>query len=242
MKITEKIKMDEVEFKKNGAINIVALGDSVTHGCLSADEFDYEAPYWNQLRKKINALKPSIPVNVINSGIGATTAPQGVERLERDVICHHPDLVIVCFGLNDVNFPLEDFENALYEIFTRCSKISDVIYLAPNMLNSYVHKNTHPRHVNYAHQTMDYQINGKMDLYMEKAKEVASKCSVYVCDGYGYMKKAEKEGRDTTEMLSNFVNHPTREIHKIFADMLFDIIFGDMKNDGKTFSGVIERK
>ena len=241
MRIIEKLKMTEDEFKKNGAINIVALGDSVTHGCFSADEFDYEATYWSVLRKKINKVKPSMPVNAINSGQGATTAPHAAERLERDVLSYHPDLVIVCFGLNDVNFPLEDFKKALETIFTKCKENSDVIYLSPNMMNSYVHEKTNPRHVNYAHTTAQYQTSGKMDLYVDEAKKIAEKCGVLVCDGYGAMKKMGEEGKDTTELLSNYVNHPIREIHALWADMLFDIIFKDSDISDTTFSGVINK-
>ena len=33
------------------------------------------------------------------------------------------------------------------------------------------------------------------------------------------------EGVDTTALLINGMNHPAPEMHKLFADMLFDLIF-----------------
>ncbi len=42
-----------------------------------------------------------IAAAVINAGIGDTTTRQAVARLDRDVRRHHPDLVVVQFGIND---------------------------------------------------------------------------------------------------------------------------------------------
>ena len=49
MDIREKIYMDYNDFIKNGPINIVALGDSVTHRALAQNEIDYETVYHNRL-------------------------------------------------------------------------------------------------------------------------------------------------------------------------------------------------
>ena len=240
MKIVEKLNMTSEQFRKEGAVNIVALGDSVTQGQFAADEIDYEAVYWNVLRRKINEKRNTVPVNVINSGIGATTSKMALERLERDVLSHHPDLVIVCFGLNEVNFPLEDFLSSLEKIFTECNKICDVIYLTPCMLNTYVCEKTHPRHMEYAHTTMQYQLSGKMDLYIEKAKEIAEELGVPVCDCYGKIKKMADNGIDTTALLANYVNHPSREIHQLFADSLYEIIFCDGDISEKDIDNLIK--
>ena len=65
--------------KENGAINIVVFGDSITHGALNGFN-DYETVYWNLLRKKLNSVRDSVPVNMINSGIGRTTAKSSLTR------------------------------------------------------------------------------------------------------------------------------------------------------------------
>ncbi len=44
MNIKEKLNMDKEALLKNGAITIVAFGDSVTHGALR-DPIDYENAY-----------------------------------------------------------------------------------------------------------------------------------------------------------------------------------------------------
>ncbi|MBQ8818085.1 MAG: SGNH/GDSL hydrolase family protein [Clostridia bacterium] len=225
MKICEKIKMERVELEEKGPITIVAFGDSVTHGAVGVGEIDYETVYWNRLRKKINALRSYVPVNVINAGIGGTTANQSLPRLEAQVLSHNPDLVIVCFGLNDVNGEKEAFLNALSIIFQRCKESgADVIYMTPNMLNTYVADDTPGEHLEYAKKTANIQLSGKMDDYMESACALAREMNVFVCDCYAKWKELSKT-QDTTLLLANRINHPIREMHELFAQDLFDTIF-----------------
>jgi len=227
MKITDKINMDINGLIENGPITIVAFGDSVTHGALASDEFNYETVYWNRLKQKILSLRDYIPVNVINAGIGGISAKRSLNRLESQVLKHEPDLVIVCFGLNDVNGSLEDYLSSLKYIFDKCTENSaEVIFMTPNMLNTYVADDTHKNLTAYAAVTAEMQTNGKMDLYMKSAIEVAKDCGVKVCDCYSEWKKLS-ETQDTTQLLVNRINHPTKEMHALFADMLFSTIFED---------------
>lgn len=224
-KIRDKMQMDYSGLCKNGPINIVAFGDSVTHGAMSAGEFDYETVYWNRLKKKILDVKNYVPVNVINAGIGGITAKDSVARMEDQVISHHPDLIIVCFGLNDVNGTLDNYLTGLSEIFARCREAdTDTIFMTPNMLNTYVGDNVAPQHVEYAHQTAEMQNSGKFDRYISAAINLAEEMGIEVCDCYGAWKKMS-ETEDTTSLLANGVNHPVREMHELFAQMLFECIF-----------------
>lgn len=227
MKITEKINLDFNGLNEYGAINIVIFGDSVSHGCFDKDERDYEEVYWRKLQKKIYEVRDYTPVNMINSAIGGTTAKQSLERIERDVISHHPDLCIVCFGLNDVNGELEEYVNPLREIFNTCNKNGiDVIFMTPNMLNTYSADDTEAKYKDYSFVTAEVQNGGRMDRYMEEARKVAKECNITVCDCYAEWKKLEANGEDITMLLDNRINHPTRKMHNLFADMLFDTIFG----------------
>ena len=225
MRIKEKILMNKEGLEKHGPITIVAFGDSVTHGALGNGEINYETVYWNLLRKKILSVRNYVPVNVINAGIGGITAPQSVERLDRQVLTHLPDLVIVCFGLNDVNKPLEDYLSALRTIFGKTAASgAEVIFMTPNMLNTYVDEETAPKHLNYAAITAEYQNSGRMDRYMNAAIQLAREMNITVCDCYGEWKKLSQT-QDTTKLLANRINHPTSEMHQLFADMLFATLF-----------------
>ena len=225
MKITEKLNLEREGLIEHGPITIVAFGDSVTHGALGPGEFDYETVYWNRLKKKISGVRRYVPVNVINAGIGGITANGSLGRMEKQVLAHNPDLVIVCFGLNDVNGPLEKYLGSLEEIFTKCQQSgAEVIFMTPNMLNTTVNEETPAGVYDYALKTAKIQNEGRMDLYMESAVKLAEKMGVKVCDCYKKWKKLS-ETQDITPLLANRVNHPTREMHELFAQSLFETIF-----------------
>ena len=226
MNVKEKLEMDREGLVQNGPINIVIFGDSVSHGALNGN-YDYENVYWNLLKKKLNAVRDYIPVNMINASIGGTSASQSLKRLDKQVLKHEPDLVIVCFGLNDVNGTLEAYLAALSEIFTRSRESgAEVIFMTPNMLNTYVAEDTAERYYEYAHKTAKMQNEGRMDEFISSAIKLAEDMGIPVCDCYSKWKKLA-ETEDTTMLLVNRINHPTSEMHKLFADSLYDMLIGN---------------
>ncbi len=232
MTIKEKLSLDKEGLMKHGPINIVILGDSVSHAAF-CDYQDYEAVYWTRLQKRLYAVRNYVPINMICASVGGTTAKDALPRLERDVLCHHPELVIVCFGLNDVNGTKEDYLASLEEIFSRLRAVgADVIFLTPNMLNTSVEDGTPERYIQYAHTTAEMQNSGKMDTYIYAAADLARKMGITVCDAYSEWKKlSEKE--NITLRLSNRINHPTEEMHALFSDMLYEIIMGKGEDERK---------
>ncbi len=244
MKIREKIWAGRAVLEEEGPITIVVFGDSVTHGAFKTDIMDFEAVYSNVLRKKLIDVRTYMPVNMINAGIAGCTATSSISRIEKQVLIHHPDLVIVCFGLNDINDPLEQYLSSLRTIFEKCSE-TDVIFMTPNMFNTYVAEDTEENLKNYAAKTAEYQNGGKMDLYVNSAKKLAEEMNVTVCDCYEKWKKLS-ETQDITMLLDNRINHPSREMHQLFADSLFDVIFEDAEfkdaaRENTMFEGAFER-
>ena len=124
MKIADKIA------RKNHALNdsrqpvIVCLGDSVTQGCFECYSQNGELRticeerenYGEKLKRLLQLCFPFAPVTVVNAGISGGRAKAGLKRLERDVLSYSPDLVVVCFGLNDATAGeegLEEYNNGL---------------------------------------------------------------------------------------------------------------------------------
>lgn len=232
MKIKEKIMLDRQGLTAFGPINIVIFGDSVSHGAVDGYN-DYENVYWNLLKKKLNKFRDYMPVNMINVSIGGTTARESLPRFERQALIHEPDLVIICFGLNDVNGNLENYINSLELMFQKCIDNNvDVIFMTPNMLNTCVADDTNENLRNYAAKTADYQNSGKMDEFMSSAVALAKRMGVTVCDCYSKWKELSKT-EDTTLLLANRINHPISEMHHLFADSLYDVIMSDVKCDNK---------
>ena len=75
---------------------------------------------------------------------------------------------------------------------------------------------------------------------MQSAVTLAEKMGVKVCDCYHKWKKLS-ETEDTTLLLINKINHPTAEMHELFAQSLFDVIFEEdvitTDNDSTMYRG-----
>ena len=223
-------RLDETRetFMKNGPINLLIVGDSVSHGCFGgARPRDYHAVYHNRLRLMIGETHPNWHVNVVNLSVGGECAKTMLPLFSEGLTNYQPTLVILCFGLNDVNGSLEDYVNPLRQMFTACRDAgADCIFLTPNMLNTYYSEYTYNFN-EYAHKTAEMQTSGRMDAYIDAAKATAAECGAAVCDAYGVWKELYAAGVDTTLLLVNFINHPTREMHALFASMLYQTIFGE---------------
>lgn len=227
--------LDSRENPDSGTPIIAFLGDSVTHGAFESTNggsgcvFDFAAAYHNRLRLMIAQKYDWIPVSIINAGVSGDSAVGGLQRLERDVISHRPDLCVVCYGLNDVNGELETYTDALRQIFTRLKDAEiEVLFMTPNMLNTRVADCVIDEFTVYAEITAGMQNGGKMDAFMQAARDVAFSCGVVVADGYAMWKQMQENGMDITELLANGINHPCREMHGMFAELLYETIFGVM--------------
>lgn len=223
MKITEKLHTGQ-------CVTLAFFGDSVTHGYFESfngmhGTTDYDAVYHTLLRRRLAALYPDAKVTVINAGVGGDNAQKGLARLEADVIEKSPDAAVVCFGLNDINNALDGYTSALGEIFDRLQAADiEVIFMTPNMLNTYVDDSLTGGLREYAHKTAQYQTGGRMDTFMEAAVQTAQAHGAAVCDCYSEWKRRYEAGMDTTALLANKINHPAREMHGLFAEKLLKII------------------
>ena len=55
---------------------------------------------------------------------------------------------------------------------------------------------------------------------------LAKELDIAVCDCYQQWKELSKT-QDITQLLANRINHPTREMHELFAENLFKVIFDE---------------
>ena len=238
MKLVEKLKAKYASFQTTEGVTIACLGDSVTQGCFECcidgngnvnTIFDQSKAYHAYLLEMLATLYPAVPINIINAGLSGGRALQGAERLERDVLRHSPDLVIVCFGLNDCGgglAGLDGYAESLRRIFDGILKTdAECILLTPNLMNTRVDRSlAEPKIKEIAEQIMKRQNDGILDAYVERAKEVAAAYGIPICDCYAKWKKLADAGVDTTLLLANRINHPTPEMNKLFAASLLEMI------------------
>lgn len=168
---------------------------------------------------------PNQVFNVINSGIGGTTAAFATGRFERDVLKLNPDLMLVMFGVNDF-FDAELYRESLRKIFKELTEREiPCIYITEHIMNTYVKPDTEESLKDYAAQTSGVQNNGTMDAIFEDGKKIAAGFSVPVCDMYSKWKSLNSCGVDTTALLANGINHPLPEMHTALAYEIISTIF-----------------
>ena len=236
MKIMEKIAARRKDNWGSAPVTIAFLGDSVTQGCFEVyrkDEehidtvFDQENGYHHHLARLLATLYPNVPVNIVNAGVSGGNAPHGLDRLERDVLSHKPDLTVVCFALNDCGGGqdrLEIYLQALEGIFKQVKESgSELIFMTPNMMNTYVTYGLTDKFIlGAAERCAKNQNEGVLDLYINAAKELCAKMDVTVCDCYAKWQTMYRNGVDVTQLLANKINHPTREMNMLFAVSLLE--------------------
>ena len=246
MKIMDLIRKKEADNTNQRGVTIAFLGDSVTQGCFEVYKkrdnrietiFDRNATYHGYLSQIFSMLFPSVPINIINAGISGGSAPHGFKRLENDVLRYNPDLVVVCFGLNDANAGLDylkRYETALRDIFQRLQKEKiEVIFMTPNMMNTELSEHINDKEImKMAEVTRKTQCSGIMDAYVAAAKNVCKTLNVPVCDCYAKWKTLYENGVNVTELLANKINHPMREMNWLFAISLVETM---MKSEGEAY-------
>jgi lysophospholipase L1-like esterase len=232
MKIIEKMV-------KGQGVTIACLGDSITRGCFELYRkengeidtvYDEDHAYGMYLRQMLKILFSEGDIRIVNAGISGDRAYRALERLERDVLCHKPDLTVVCFGLNDCGFKensIQNYVGPLKEIFEKLQeKGSEVIFLTPNMFCTQVSEElTDPGMIQIAEHSAKLQNTGVMDGHMQAARDLCRAQGIPVCDCYAVWKRLAEKGVDTTALLANYINHPTREMNRLFASELISTLF-----------------
>ena len=242
MSFIEVLRSKTTDNSGNRQPVIAFLGDSVTQGCFEVywkdnkmqTVFDSLAGYPEKVKEILSLLYPKAPVSIVNAGIEGGSAPKGFDRLERDVLRFKPDLLVVCFGLNDSNNGVEGipkYKYALKQIFAKAKEEGiETIFMTPNMLNtdcSTVSDGVVLK--NLAEIFAERQNSGQFDAYMAAAKEACVEENVGLCDCYEHWKSMHACGVDTTRLLANGLNHPVREMHYLFAWQLVNTILKEGK-------------
>lgn len=238
MEIVKKIIEKARDNYINPGITIAFFGDSVTQGCFEIyikengaieTYFDKNNAYHAHLAKMLSVIYPSVPFNMINAGVSGDNATHALERMDRDVIAHKPDLTVVCFGLNDASRGVEGidlYRNALKGIFQKLKESgTEIIFMTPNMMNTKLSPHIQNEKIReFAEKTMKIQSDGVFDMYIDAALNVCRKENIKVLDMYSYWKILNQSGVDITELLANKINHPLREMNKYTAVKLLETI------------------
>ena len=145
---------------------IIVFGDSLAQGTV----------WWLQsgLDTYPDILKRNFPNSeVINAGARGDSTYNATVRFEADVLSKSPDIVIICFGMNDqawevkYNRPvqtLERYRKQLVDMVVALQEIgTDVIFMTPNPVYEEAYNPTASNNYEY----------GLMDVYCNEMREIA---------------------------------------------------------------------
>jgi lysophospholipase L1-like esterase len=211
---------------------LVALGDSVTQGLTVNPRVLGEQSYHALVRRRLARRFPERSFSTVNAGVGGNSACDALDRLDRDVLDRHPDLVTVCLGLNDCDRGdpgLPRFRSDLTAIVRRIHAADvPVILLTPNMLATRCVPPDDPDRSESAPRRTQQQTSGLLARYVDVIRAVARDTHTPLADVYAEWDRRHNAGEDTTMLLANRSNHPGPQGHRIFADVLFNTIISTL--------------
>ena len=243
-KTLKKLAAKNTSAGTSSPVTIGFLGDSVTNGCFEVYPamtdhgedgfdvvFDPENGYPAIFRRMLTLLYPKAQINIVNAGISGDSAPGGLARMDRDLLAYHPDLTVVCYGLNDsghgdAGIPI--YRDALTAIIRRLQEVgSEVILMTPQPICTRVHSQLRGEALReLAAKLAAASSEGVFDRYMQAARAAAKDTGIPLCDVYAKWMAMYQNGVDITDLLANYLNHPIRRMHHLFASSLMDTFFG----------------
>ncbi|WP_314405155.1 SGNH/GDSL hydrolase family protein [Stenotrophomonas rhizophila] len=106
----------KVQWPNNSTVNIVAFGHSVPAGFGVTPRVHKRDAYPRLLEDALSDRFPFAVLNVITASVGGEESTAGLARVQRDVIDHHPRVVLIDYGLNDRGVPLAQSRKNLVAI------------------------------------------------------------------------------------------------------------------------------
>ncbi len=191
----------QIEWPNNRTINLVFHGHSVPAGYFLTPEVNTLAAYPALVLKEIKARYPFAVVNVIVTAIGGENSVQGVERFERDVLIHKPDLLLIDYALNDRGEGLEKSCHAWSQMVKQAKELNiKVILLTPS-----------------PDQRVDYtDADNELKQHADQIIRLAKEHQVGLVDSYKAFEFLYTD-KDQLRKYMSQVNHPNEKGHELIA-------------------------
>lgn len=180
-------------------VKIVCLGDSVTGVYYHTGG---RRAYPEMLSLALRQAIPEARITLINAGISGNTTVDALQRLQKDVLDHKPDLVTVMFGLNDMTrVPMADYQANLKSIVDKCRAVGAAVLLCtPNAV-----LDTPARPIT------------KLVEYCDALKATAAELKVPVCDCYAAHTALRERNALAWRLTLSDAIHPNMDGHKLTA-------------------------
>jgi len=230
-KFRERLQ-EKVKDANKRAVTYVAIGDSVTQGCMEVNVFEYTDIYHQVFRRAIEEQFPGTVINVINSGVGGDTVGASRPRWERDVLLYQPDLVTICFGHNDAHNGKEgvsDYVKGISELIDRiqAETEAEVMLITPCMMMKEANERIAEEHQKLIPAFIKLAEEGILELYVSALIKLAEERNLPCLNVYALWEQMEQEGQDIHALLSNGINHPVPAFHRRWGQFMADKVIGE---------------
>ena len=199
-----------VDVLENGetAVRVVCFGDSITGVYYHTGG---RRAWCDMLGIALGKTYPKAQIQMVNAGISGHTTTQGLARMEKDVLAHKPQLVVVMFGMNDVvRTDAEKFEANLRTIVHRCRESEAAVVLCtPNSV--------------YPNPTRPMT---RLAQFAQIVRYVAKDMSVRLADCFAAYEDTRREDVTKWRLLMSETIHPGMNGHKFFAEVMAESISG----------------
>ncbi|MEI6500061.1 MAG: GDSL-type esterase/lipase family protein [Armatimonadota bacterium] len=201
LKIVDKLKTA-------APVRLVGFGDSLTGVYYHTGG---RRAWPELLGLALHQLYPQAPIEALNAGQSGDNTVGALGRLDRDVLVHQPDLVVVMFGMNDVvGVTTDAYAANLRPIVERCrAGGAEVILCTPNAISA---DGTRPP--------------DKLAQYAALVRQVGGAMSVPVVDCHAAFEAVRERDPEAFMKLMSDAIHPNMSGHKLFAETIAAVISG----------------
>ena len=199
---------------------VVMLGDSTTQCIYNKPGFKLTELVQGYLTRKQE------PARVVNSGVGGDTAKGALNRLQKDVLAHQPDVVTISFGLNDTgNLTPAEYRQSMESIIQNIQQNSQAKIL---LITSTPFNNA--RHIwkdlPQAKGDLDGYLNAN---YCATVLELAKKHNLALCDLHEHWAAKFKQNNKLVDelILPDGVHHTdegTQDAAKYIAPAIIKLL------------------
>lgn len=208
------------KLEEEKAAKIVFYGDSITAGCnASGTEYGGNTlpytPSYAQMVASSLEDKYAAKIECVNTSLGGANTEWGLENVEKNVISHAPDLVVIAFGMNDADLTVAKYKRMISEMIDKIhAAIPDcaVVAVATSVPNN---------------ETEWFYGNQKEYVAGLKALEREEKYDFVAVADMTAMHLDLLKAKRFRDMTGNNVNHPNDFLARVYAQVVLQTVAGD---------------
>ena len=206
------------KLKNADELNVVYYGDSITTGCNASGTSagGNVSPYTPGFFTMVNDYLENKYGSFIfcsNTAVAGWSTSQGLEAVQARVVDKNPDLLVLAFGMNDMNTPVDSYKTMIKGIMDRLFEQN------PNA-NVILVGTTVP---NY-----ESDWYGNQELFIEALNELESEYNnVAVADMTTMHKDMFAQGKRFRDVTGNNINHPNDFVVRAYAQVILKTLLGD---------------